>query len=112
MSERDAVQEVFRSAGRVGAWIEDVDPDRVVEGWIMKLDQTVVGTRLDGEASSSRIRSHAVDRWLRTVDPRDVLCRLDHGGEPLGRWFEFRKIFDRGLMGSLLVDDGRRGDRL
>src|SRR6185437_15383509 len=98
---------------RVDAVFEVSDPSRIVEAWILSTGKITNGTRLDGTAHPSKITRAAVDGWLRTVDPLDVLCLVDHeqGSDEVGTWMTFRNL-DSGMMGSLVVDRGELGDKL
>lgn len=113
---RDAsgVQDLWRTPGGVTAWLDHFDPTRVIDAWVMTFERMTVGSRLDGEPHPSKILRGAVDRWIQTIDPRDVEFKVDHGldgADEVASWFSFQ-VLPSGLFGRALVDEGEVGDQL
>jgi len=106
---------VVRDADSRGVVARDnpyYDPSRVVKGWVVAFNQVDDRGRVNGRQARSMTLPDAVDDWLASVDPGDVLCLVDHQGKEVGDWVRFRRIFDSGVVGEFQIDSGPFGDRL
>ncbi len=111
LTEQQVPEVFYDPDGRgVVAWLPHFNPERVVETWLVSFEQPITGLRRD-QPHRSKVRGHALDRWLSRIDPRDIECRADHEDEEVGTWFRFRAL-DMGVMGSMHVDEGVAGDQL
>lgn len=110
MKLKGQVAEIFRDGDGVAAWLENFNPERVVETWLVSFEQAITGLRLD-QPHRSKVKRDAVGAWLARIDPRDIECRADHEDDEVGTWFKFRRL-DSGLLSAMQVDDGEEGDQL